>query len=117
VNPYSAEAYLGAILGFASLAAAWLGGAAALRYLEAGAGVAALALAPFIWLESRRAAAALVAVSAALAAAAVAARAEGVPSMILLAVSSASTALSAYLLAFRRRERGGVHPLDLPVYG
>ncbi|MGC8555465.1 MAG: hypothetical protein ACP5NG_00385 [Conexivisphaera sp.] len=116
MNPYSVEAYLGAVLGFASLAAAALGGTGPARYMEVGAGAAALVLAPFVWLESRRATAALVAVAAVAAGTAAYARNEGAPAAILLALSLASAAVGAYILALRRRG-SGVHPLDLPVYG
>ena len=117
MNVYSAEAYMSVIVGFASLAAAVSGGSALERGLEIGAGVVALALAPFVWLESRRALAVVVAISVALVLDSAMTIGRGVPAAVLLALSSAGAAFGAYLLAFRRRRETGAHPLDLPVYG
>jgi hypothetical protein len=117
VNVYSTEAYISAIVGFASLAAAASGGSALARGLEIGAGVVVLALAPFIWLESRRATAAMVAISVALVLDSAMTIGRGIPAAVLLALSSAGAAFGAYLLAFKRRREAGTHPLDLPVYG
>ncbi len=115
MNVHNVEAYVGAVLGFSSLAAAALDGPLVVRLLEAGAGIVVLALTPFVWLESRKAVAALFALSVALLADALLSLGRGAPSLALAVSSGASAVLGGYLLALKRRRL--THPLDLPVYG
>lgn len=117
MNLHAAGGYLSAATGFAALAAATMGGIepAIVRYFVAGAGIAMLALALFVWLESRGATISAALLAAALACASGSSLREP-PNAALFALSLAEAALGATLAA-RRRRKSGIHPLDLPVYG
>lgn len=95
---------------------------ASMWYINLPASLIIILLLPFVWLGYTKAILVYVALSSLFlleAALQIVANGIGTPGLVTMALSTVFLCLSVgyMLVEYRRSRRGGVHPLDMPVYG